>query len=392
MMIDVDRIATMLADGARMGRSMPPAWDGARISVPVIGPDGQWIGRILPGRGLSLASDLKYFGITRPIPFVYERSSLERLQDVITRHAPIFSRRRYYHRGLTRIMDPERGAITTYDGIINGRANGKANDVTVSKTSITTVAQAFSSLFRAGGLPVAGTYTNIPGGAVHTRASTGAWSIGLSNPGTDKKYLLTFGFGSASAIDWGILVDLLVCAGNILATTTSAQTVNTTAQTRQYDATLGAGVMMTFEITTALSATAHNMTVNSYTDQDGNAASTTAAETGLSGGIVQRLVPVGLGPFMQLAAGDFGVRSVEQYTNSAALAAGVFALNLYFPLAFVPGVAANLYIERDSTVQIDGLTELVKDGSNVIGCLTMYVQTNGTTSGILKAFMRTVAG
>lgn len=391
-MIDVDRIATMLATGARMGRSMPPAWDGAQISIPVAGPDGQWIGRVLPGRGLALGGDLKYFGITRSIPHVYERSPLERFQDQIIRLAPIFARRKYYHRGLTRIMDPERGAITTYDGIISARAGGKAEDVCISKLSITTAAQAFSSLFRASGQPGVGTYTNIPGGAVMIRSNVGAWSLGLSNPGTDKKYLLTFGYNSGSAIDWGMLVDLLVCCGNILATINTAQTVNSVAQTRQYGATLGAGVMMTFEITTALSATAHNMTVNSYTDQDGNAASTTAAETGLSGGIVQRLVPASLGPWMQLASGDFGVRSVEQYTNSAALAAGIFALNLYFPLAFVPGLAANIYVERDSTVQIDGLSELVKDGSNVIGCLTMFVQTNSTTSGNLRAFLRTCAG
>lgn len=415
MRYDPDRAALVLAQAAQIGQRLPPAWDGDRISTPTFTPEGAYLGRVLPGRGFALAHDLRVFGITRPIPGVYEWSKIQRVREKWDRWLPSLDpddhARAYRHRGVERLLlDDERAAIellsvsptvlaakslvaaiTTYDGIINARANGKFNDPVMAKVSITTVAQAFSSIFRVGGLPVAGTYTNIPGGAVHTRASVGAWN-GLRDPtGTDKKYLLTIGFGSTVAIDWGILVDLLVAAGNILATTVAAQTVNSVAQTRQYGSTLGAGVMMTFEITTALSATAHNMTVNSYTDQDGNAAQTTGAITGLSGGIVQRLVPIGLGPFMQLASGDFGVRSVEQYTNSAALAAGVFALNLVYPLAYVPGLAANLYIERDSTVQIDGLTELV-NASLVIGCLTWYLQTNAATSGIFRAFARSCEG
>jgi hypothetical protein len=285
-------------------------------------------------------------------------------------------------------------AITTYNGIIAARAGGKGDDWNVAKSSITSVAQNWHSLFRAAGQPGAGTYTNIPGGATHNRASVGSWALGTVSPtGGDKKYLLTIGMSAQQNINMTCLVDLLVAAGNIVATSAAAQTVNTTALTRY---TTGAGVMATLEVTTQTSATAHNVTINKYTDQDGNTLNTTGAQTAqaaATANIVQRLVPVDTGsPFFSLASGDYGIRSVQEITVSAALGAGVYALNLVFPLAYLPGVAVTTYTERDSTIQIDGLTELVLGSDNEIGCLTMYAMPNGTSTGAYVAFMRSCRG
>jgi hypothetical protein len=375
---DVDVLGNTLEYLGAFGRAMPPSWDGARISIPVGTPNDGFIGRILPGRGFYLDSDLKEVGITRRVPrHVFERSPIQWLADM---------------------LGDERGAITSYDQIVSARGSGLANDMMFSKNSITTVALAWSTLFRAGGTPAAGTYTNIPGGAVHTRASTGAWSQGLTNPTSGrKKYLLTFGHTSASQIQYVLLVDLLVACGNINANATGNQTVNSTALTRQHQpthgATAGAGVMMIFDITTALGGTAANLTVNSYTDQDGNAAATTAAAAMTQSGITHRLQPASnLTPLFDLASGDYGVRSVETVVMSAAMGAGVIALNLYFPLMMMPGIAANVFIERDSTVQVDGISELAKDGSNVIGCLTAYACPNTTASGVYVGFMRSCEG
>ena len=287
-------------------------------------------------------------------------------------------------------------AITTYDGIINARANGKAMDATYSKTSLTTVAQAFSTLWRAGGLPVAGSYTNIPTGAVHDRATVGSWG-GIGDPGgSDKKYLLTIGYGSTSSIDWGILVDLLVCAGNINAAITTSQSITSAALTRQYGSTAGAGVMVTFEVTTALGTGTGTFSLTSYTDQDGNTGAVSQTGTSVASAIANRLVPTGAAtdvavPWIALASGDFGVRAISTFAFSAAHTAGVIALNMAYPLAFIPGLASNLYVERDSTTQIDGLTELV-NVSQVVGCLTWYLQTNSTTTGSFRAFARTCSG
>lgn len=415
MRYDPDRAARVLIDAAARARRSPPAWDGDHIVTKLFTPEGGFLGDMLPGRGLALAHDLRAFGIECPLPHVYERSAVQRATDSVRRWGEELDakRRLYAHKGLLRPMfDPQWGAIelvsvspevaaakslaaavTTYDGIISARA--KANDTTMSKASLTTVAQQFSSIFRAGGMPVAGTFTNIPTGAVHTRTSTGAWSgITALVTGTNSKYLLTIGFGSTSAIDWAIFVDLLVGCGNINANTTGNQAITSTAQTRQYGTTLGSGVMGTLLVTTAFGATASNITLSQYTDQDGNTGSAGAAEAATTSCIADRTQPVGANsPWLLLASGDWGIRSVETGISfSAAMGAGVCALMLVFPLAYVPGLASNIYVERDSTTQIDGLTELVQDSSDIIGCFTWLVQTNSTTSGTFRAFARTCEG
>ncbi len=421
MRFDPDRAARELVAAARWFRRMPPCWAGDRIAQPILHPaSGALLGHALMGTGLLLAGDLAAYGISRPLPHVFERSRVMYGHDTV---AALTGRLglpplgdRWYRTLPGRLFCPERAgvqlarwgipisrtvwsakqlaaAITTYDGIITARGGANANDAVMSKASITTVAQAFSTLFRCAGLPPAGTYTNIPGGAVHTRASTGAWN-GLKDPGgSNKKYLLTFGFGSSSVIDWAILVDLLVAAGNISASITTDQTVNSAAQTRQYGSTLGAGIMAAFEVTTALGTGTGTFALKSYTDQDNNAANVGANVTSVASAIAQRLMPSTANalPWCDLAGNDFGVRSLETFAFSAAHTAGVIALNLVYPLAYLPGVAANLYVERDSTTQIDGLTELV-NASQTIGCVTVFVQTNSTTSGTFKGFARTCEG
>src|SRR6266487_2217033 len=130
-------------------------------------PDGARLGYVLPGRGIYLDHDLKSLGINRPIPGVFERSRFHRLMD--------------------RLND-ERGAITTYDGIVSGRANGKGEDIVIAKSSIT----------------------------------TGAWSDRLTNPtGSDKKYLIAVGWGCSSAHNFAILVDMHQQSGIYRATATT---------------------------------------------------------------------------------------------------------------------------------------------------------------------------
>ncbi len=365
---DVDIMGENLVKAANLAHSLPPAWDGAKISQPLALPGGEMIGLMMPGRGLKLMCDLKELGITRHIPHVYE--------DTITRH-------------LMDILKSERGAITTYDGIIASRCGGTGNDTNVFKASATTVANAWHSL--AGittGLPANMTYTAIPGGAVHNRANQGAWSLGMTNPGgSNKKYLLTIGWSSTQQLNMFVLSDLLVACSGISATVNTSQTVNSTALTRY---TGGAGVMAIMEVTTAIGTTASNLTLT-YTNQDGTGSRSTGAQAMTVSSIVGRLLPITLGSAVPLQAGDYGIRSVQTAQLSAAMSAGVMALHIYYPLAYCPGVGANAYTERDSTIQIDGITELV-NASGVLGCLTVYVLPNTTTSGIVNCFMRTCEG
>src|SRR5438105_2354395 len=118
---DVDQIAYKLAWLGDYARNMSPSWDGDRISVPVRGPHGgEWVVQMLPCKGLYVDMYLKDVGITKSIPNVYERSVTQRLIDFFRYKAPmLFAGTKYYKNG--RIIDPERGAITTYDGIISAR-------------------------------------------------------------------------------------------------------------------------------------------------------------------------------------------------------------------------------------------------------------------------------
>lgn len=399
MQTNVDTIAASLSQMGDMARIMPPSWDGAKDTLLAAGPNGEYFGKVLPGRGLYLAHDLKSLGIKRPIRNVYERSLLMRAVEAGDKYGQM--------RG--RVFDAEKlaiqfldllsvitgrlvpaCAITTYDGIISGRAGGKADDIVWVKDTFTTVANAWSSLYRATGLPVAGSYANIPGGAAKDRTDAGALSLGLTSPSApDLKYLLTIGFGSSAQINMILLFDLLVAAGNILATINTSQTVNSAALTRY---TTGAGVQAILEITTAIGTTASNLNMNSYTNQAGTAARSSPVQAMTVSAIAQRLAPAVSGPFLPLQSGDYGVKSVENIILSAAMTAGIMALNLYKPLAFLPGIAAVAYVERDSTVQIDGLTELVQTSGNVIGCLNAFVIPNSTVSGGVQGFFRTVAG
>jgi len=400
---DCDILARNLSMWAQFAMAMPASWDRAGVSIPIAAADGSYLGRMLPGRGIYVDCDLVEIGIRRAIGGVFEYSRTQRLIERWTRRRErgelrnTLLKQGIQIRGTVadRLFD-ERGAISTYDGIINARATGQANDVSVAKSSFTTVANSWSSTWQAGGNPAAGTYTAIPGGSAPSYGTTGSLSYGLFNPsGGASKYLLTFGFTSAQTINIGLLVDLLSAAGNISANSTSAQTVNSTAITRNYTpqagATPGPGVMMSFDVTTALGSTASNLTVT-YTNQSGTASRTTGSLAMTASAIAQRLQPAGFGPTAQLQSGDYGVQSVQTVTFSAAMGAGVVALNLFFPLAFVPGVAANAWIERDSTVQIDGVTQLVTDGSGNCGCLNLYIFPNTTSSGLIVASMRTCAG
>jgi hypothetical protein len=373
---NVDHVANNLARTAAMAAALPPSWAASGDRVRVCGPEGQAIGWALPGEGLALDLDIKSLGITKPIPRVFERTPVRRFAD-------------HSRRLLQRLAGDERGVITTYDGIIAARAGGKADDIVALKSSFTTVASTWSSTFRAAGMPGVGTYTAIPTGAAMTAANVGALSLGFTAPtGGDKKYLLGAGFSSSSQLNFAWLVDILWAGGTVSAVLNTAQTVSSAALTRY---TTGAGVLATAEVTTALGATPSTFTLN-YTNQAGTSGQVSAAATLAASTIAQRLMPSGQLPIIFPASGDTGIRAIASTTLSAAMGSGVLALQLFKPLVFVPGVAANVFVSPDIATQIDGLVELTTDGGGVLGCLAAFVFANITTSGDVNMQLRTAAG
>jgi len=359
MKTDCDTLAGILGWYARVARAMPPTFLVHGQTIPVLTREGQ-LGALLPGVGLQLHDDYRALGLTRALPGVIERSWAQRVLD---------------------LLHSQQGAINIFADIRAGRVTDQhVGDVSLTKTPAVSASN-WTSLFRAAGSPIgAGTYTNIPGGAALTRATVGAWSQLLTNPPAGKKkYFVGLGMSGASATGALLLVDLLVAAGNIVTTTTAPQTVNSVALPRVTD---GRGVMMTFEVTAALDATATNLTV-SYTNDAGVAGRATPASALTTGAGTTRLQPASLGAFMELQSGDTGVQSVQSATLSTTQGTGQLALNLYYPIAFCPALAAGTAIERISPHHIDALT-LLPDTAQELGCLTGYMLTPQTTTFILR--------
>lgn len=402
---DVDVIARELARCAAMAVAMPPAWDGAKVAHGFTGTSGENLGRVLPGRGIALASDLKSLGITKPIPHVFEKSLAMRAVEACGGRerlamgaAAILLSAKLGALGMADALGGLALAITNYDGIINARANGKFTDRSfVVSSGLTVSANAWFSFV--GSTAVARvpagpfTATEVPSGMAPNATDQGGLLFGLANPsGSDKKYLLTVGFTGTQTINVVVLVDILAASGGVLATVTTSQTTGHPALTRY---TNGAGNLIVLEVTTQLGAGASNISAT-YTNQSGTTGRAINNNAGIgapSNATAGRLFPFTLGlPGWALANGDYGVRAIETVRSSQNMGAGVFNAYVYRPIHFFPGVGANVYVERDSTVQIDGLTELALGSDSQLPFLGVFVLPATTNPGTMTGFLRMVDG
>lgn len=353
-----DTLAAFLLTIGRHASQLPAVWDAGKISYPVAGPNGEFIGNLLPGRGLLLFDDLKQLGITRSLPNVFEYSLAFRLRD---------------------LLKSERGAITTYAGLMAARATYKHGFCGLWAKTLNHVGNVWAHIWQNTiGFPGAGTYTNIPGGAVHDQTTTGALNWGfakVTNP--DKAFLVSCSLGCSGAYNMAIAVDLLVCAGNIDSNSASAQTVNTTALNRY---TSGSGVLAFLDVTSALSSGAANITLNKYTNEAGTANRSSVANAAVTSAVAQRIPYSTCTPFFALQAGDSGMQSVEEITFSAAMGGtGKVALCLCKPLIWIPGLAAGMHAKRDDMSNINGAVELSLTSGDLMGCFSLL--SNGVGTG-----------
>jgi hypothetical protein len=387
--VDVDQIAEQLLLLGYQARHMAPAWEKAGQRQPAMGPDGQFVGWMLPGKGLLLDGlDKDRVGITREIPYVYDYSPWARFRDRFVRAG------RSLHRS-------EVGAITTYDGIIAARAGGKARDAAFSKASITTVATFWYDTWVATGSGGAGTFLNTtaPTDAALDTATTGSLFGGSPfNPsGSDKSYLLTFGLLTASGHFMGLLIDRHIQGGAYRLSVSTAETTATPdTVTRDYGGGAGVGAQLIATVTTARATPGAGTWSLTYLDQAGASSATPAQALGTLTDPVNRLIAPGnviALPFFPLEAGDTGVKQIVSSTRVAALdTTGGTAISIVQPLVWVPMLnTANIYVERDLPSDLTGLLELA-NVSLVAGCLSFLVYANAAASGQLTGFARTCQG
>lgn len=149
-------------------------------------------------------------------------------------------------------------------------------------------------------------------------------------------------------------------------TTDGTGTHTITAQLPRYSD--GAGVQAFLTPTTVMGAATPNLSIN-YTNSSGTAgkATPTTLPIGNTAAAVTSIVYSGTGsgkygPFMPLAAGDAGIRSVQTATISVSYVSGVLNLVLCKPLLTLPITTLGVTAERDLVNQLASMPK-VYDGA-----------------------------
>jgi len=264
--------------------------------------------------------------------------------------------------------------FSSYDDLITEISGGKSWFQPFQKTSLLVgVAGAWYNSWQWTGNPPAGAYAGSALDATQTLDTTAGALYHGGNVSADTKHLVAFGcqVAAATAVPGAIMVvDKLLHYPQINANSNSLQNMTQGAELPRY--TDGKGVMMLLDVTTALGATASNLTVHysNTLDQDHVLGSTVnmtvssaIARVGHSG-----LLTGNFNPFLPLAAGDLGVKTVISVTFGTAMLAGVVSMCLVKPLCYLPLPAVNVMSERDFVFQIAALPRIY-DGA----CLSFIV-------------------
>ena len=253
--------------------------------------------------------------------------------------------------------------------------NGKFYRTDWQKSTFATTAHTaglWYSLMRGGGNPAAdtilGTGTNLAFQALSDAVATASGIPHGGNVG-DYKVLLNAAAQTAAATTAPcvlMLVDMLGFYPITTVTTTGAQTLNNTVTLPRY--TDGAGVQAFLTPSTVMGAATPNITLN-YTNSAGTAGKATPVTLpiGNSAAAVTSIVHSGTGtgkygPFIPLAAGDAGIRSVQSINLSASYVSGVLNLMLCRPLLTLPITTLGVTAERDLVNQFASMPR-VYDGA-----------------------------
>ena len=265
--------------------------------------------------------------------------------------------------------------FSSQDDMVNEiSTNGKFYRTDWQKSTFATTAHTaglWYSLMRGGGNPAAdtilGTGTNLAFQALSDAVATasGIPHGGDVGGGTGYKVLLSAAAQTAAATTAPcvlMLVDILGFYPITTVTTTGAQTLNNTVTLPRY--TTGAGVQAFLTPSTVMGAATPTITLN-YTNSAGVAGKATPATLpiGNSAAAVTSIVHSGTGtgkygPFIPLAAGDAGIRSVQSINLSASYVSGVLNLVLCKPIMTLPITTLGVTAERDLVNQFASMPRI----------------------------------
>jgi len=267
--------------------------------------------------------------------------------------------------------------FTSMDDLINEITSGKywRNDWNKITGAAAYAAGRWYDMSALGGTPIANAWagTALTWTTCNESSGNGTQIFGLRNGGnvsTDTKHLLNA--SAVTAVATGVpsqlmLVDMQGYYPGINMNSSALQTLLGTPTLRYAN---GLGVRAYLVVTTTTGATAHNLSM-SYTDQDNNSGNTLPVTVSCTASaITPHITHSGTaannyGPFLPLASGDYGIRSVQSVQLSAASSAGTAALVLARPLMTIPLVAATIASERDFVNALPSLPQ-IHDGA----CLT----------------------
>lgn len=371
MSIDPDRLARKLAAYGSVAARMPLGSFLHRGDAHPVFAGGKRIGRALPGIGLVLDADAKRLGLTRCPRNVYSRTPFARSAE--------------------RALRADDGAITSMATLISTYAGSKQQCQRNDSTAFfgNDVGEAWFFTFDE---ITSGNYTN-PGGTCKRTSPANAFNAQMLDPPSGMtNYLVGIHamLNGTSVTNNGFsmacLIDVLAQAGGQdWSTSVGPFTYSTGALTRY---TSGAGVYMTYvaQINNQLNCNGATTFTIGYHNQAGSTATTTyTSQSGQTYGEAPNDLnaTTGSSPFVALASGDYGVRSVDSVTLSTALlntSNGLAGILLFKIHAFYePCTDLATTYERDVATEVDKmLIPLAVDSGGTLGYIAACYCVAGT--------------
>lgn len=282
-------------------------------------------------------------------------------------------------------------ALTSYDSILAALAAGAGQEIYFQKTlPAAHVAGNFYTSWAYGGTPAAGGWAGAGGAAAATMvtcANTTPGALGLVSPTTvsaTNPHILSAGIvqavGAQTMAGTLMLIDRLADSGPLTTvfggSCSLTMPVATSLWARYAD---GIGVQAFVESLETTTPTVSTTIALTYTNTAGTGSRTSGSTTVAA---TKSLVKGTNGPFLSLASGDLGIKTIESIQVGAVTpAANTIALVVCKPLLVLPCTTTGYYVERDLVIQTPKLPKL-QVAADASACLQwIFFPNAATTSG-----------